>query len=146
MGRRADDGAPPHQGGPYRPRRQERGRANSNPNPNPNPNPNRNRNQVDALRLLLNSLIKSLPSLMSVGSLLLLLLFIYTVLGVHLPHISPASPYISLYLPVSPPYLPMHLPLSHHISQVQLFYGVRLNEYLTEDANFTRFGIAMITL
>ena len=45
------------------------------------------------------------------------------------PHISPASPYISL-----------------RISQVQLFYGVRLNEYLTEDANFTRFGIAMITL
>jgi len=65
---------------------------------------------VDALRLLLNSLIKSLPSLMSVGSLLLLLLFIYTVLG------------------------------------VQLFYGVRLNEYLTEDANFTRFGSLTLTL
>ena len=65
---------------------------------------------VGSLRLLLNSLFKSLPSLMSVGSLLLLLLFIYTVLG------------------------------------VQLFYNVRFNDFVNEDANFTRFGVAMITL
>ena len=65
---------------------------------------------VGSLRVLLHSLVKSLPSLMSVGSLMLLLLFIYAVLG------------------------------------VQLFYSVRFNEMLNEDANFTNLGKALITL